>query len=57
MYRPKNDPFFEELKAEIQEGVDEIGRGEVVEEKDVWRTVYATIDQAARARAAAADDA
>lgn len=43
MYRPKRDPFFEELKAEIQAGIDEAQRGEIVDQAEVWASVDATI--------------
>jgi predicted transcriptional regulator len=43
MYRPKNDPFFEDLKAEIQEGMDEANRGELIDEDQVWKSLDATI--------------
>jgi predicted transcriptional regulator len=52
MNRPVNDPFFAELKSEIQAGLAEADRGEVVEEEEVWRSAYAAIDEAARRRAA-----
>jgi hypothetical protein len=48
--QPKNDPFFEELKADIQEALDEVRRGETVDEDEVWKTVYATIERVKRRR-------
>jgi predicted transcriptional regulator len=39
------DPFFVQLQADIQEGVDEADRGELIDEADVWKHVHAIIDQ------------
>jgi predicted transcriptional regulator len=39
------DPFFEQLKADIQAGIDEADRGELIEESDVWKHVYAVVDE------------
>ncbi len=39
------DPFFEQLKADIQEGIVEADRGELLEESDVWKHVDAVIDE------------
>jgi hypothetical protein len=36
MHDPQRDPFFEGLKADIQEGVDAIDRGETVPAHEVW---------------------
>jgi hypothetical protein len=36
MHDPQRDPFFEGLKADIQEGVDAIDRGETVPADEVW---------------------
>jgi len=50
MLQPKNDPFFEQLKADIQEGIDECDRGETVSEEEMWRELDAIIDEAKRNR-------
>jgi predicted transcriptional regulator len=39
------DPFFEQLKADIQEGIDQADRGELIEESDMWKHLYAVIDE------------
>jgi hypothetical protein len=36
MHDPQRDPFFEGLKADIQEGVDAIDRGETIPADEVW---------------------
>jgi len=36
MEQRQPDPFFEQLKADIQEGIDEANRGEGADEADVW---------------------
>jgi hypothetical protein len=36
MHDPQRDPFFEGLKADIQEGVDAIDRGDTVQADEVW---------------------
>jgi predicted transcriptional regulator len=46
VHQPKNDPFFEELRAEIQESIEEAARGELVEEEEVWRRLDAAIARA-----------
>jgi hypothetical protein len=48
MLQPKNDPFFEQLKADIQEAVDECDRGETLSEEEVWRDLDATISEIER---------
>jgi hypothetical protein len=45
MLQPKNDPFFEQLKADIQEGVDACDRGETYSAEEVFRGLYATLDE------------
>jgi hypothetical protein len=50
VHRPKNDPFFEELKAEIQEGLEEARRGELVDEGEVWKSLGAEIRKARERR-------
>ncbi len=45
MYEPKGDPFFEQLKADIQEGIDSADRGELIAEEDVWRELHERIDE------------
>lgn len=52
MHQPKNDPFFEELKADIQEALDEVRRGETVDEEQAFASAHAAIDRVARERAA-----
>jgi hypothetical protein len=44
----KNDPFFAQLKADIQEGVDAADRGETIPAEEVWRELDAIIDEAER---------
>jgi hypothetical protein len=36
MHEPQRDPFIEGLKADIQEGLDAIDRGETIPAADVW---------------------
>jgi hypothetical protein len=43
--RGASDPFFEELRAEIQEGIDQADHGELIDESDVWQCVYAVNDE------------
>ncbi|MEO6835826.1 MAG: hypothetical protein ABI231_07970 [Candidatus Tumulicola sp.] len=35
MYQPKGDPFFEQLKADVQEGIEDADAGRLVPEEDV----------------------
>jgi len=35
--RPEPDPFFGQLKKDVQEGIDAADRDEVVDAEDVWR--------------------
>jgi hypothetical protein len=51
MLQPANDPFFEQLKLEIQEGVEEARRGELLDEREVWEAVDGTIARVASRRA------
>ena len=37
------DPFFEQLRADIQEGRDDIARGEWVSAAELWRDLDAEI--------------
>lgn len=39
------DARLERLKAEIKLGLDQANRGELVENEEVWKSVYATIDR------------
>ncbi len=50
MQQPKSDPFFEQLKADIQEGIDAGDRGETTAGEDVWRELHATVDEIERKR-------
>ena len=45
------DPFFEQLKADIQEGVDAADRGELVDADTVWDEVRSQIDEVERTTA------
>ena len=47
MLQPKHDPFFEDLKVEIQEGIEEAERGELVDQEVVWASLAGLIDKAA----------
>jgi len=48
MLQPKNDPFFEQLKADVQEAIDECDRGETISEEEMWRNLYAAITEIER---------
>ena len=37
MHNPERDPFFEGLCADIQEGIDEANRGDLLDGEDVFR--------------------
>jgi predicted transcriptional regulator len=37
MQQRQPDPFFEQLKADIQEGIDQADRGELIDETEVWK--------------------
>jgi predicted transcriptional regulator len=39
------DPFFDQLRADIQEGIDEADRGELIDEAEVWKHLDAVIDE------------
>ncbi len=39
------DPFFDQLRADIQEGIDEADRGELIDETEVWKHLDAVIDE------------
>lgn len=39
------DPFFGQLRADIQEGIDEADRGELIDETEVWKHLDAIIDE------------
>lgn len=47
MYQPKGDPFFPELKAEIEAGLEEADRGELIDHDAVWASVAETIKRVA----------
>jgi predicted transcriptional regulator len=38
------DPFFDQLRADIREGIDEADRGELLDETEVWQHLNAIID-------------
>ena len=44
MEQRQPDPFFEQLKADLQEGVDELDRGESIAAEDVWTDLYSRVD-------------
>ncbi len=48
MYQTKGDPFFEQLKADIDEAVEEASCGEGIPAEQVFAEVYATIDETER---------
>lgn len=56
MNRPRNDPFFEELKKDMDEALAELARGESVDEEEVRRGMYAEIDAVIRERANAREN-
>jgi predicted transcriptional regulator len=35
MLQPKNDPFFEQLKADVEEGIRDVAEGRVIPEHEV----------------------
>ncbi len=39
------DPFFEQLKADVQEGIDAADRGELVDAEVVWQEMRERIDE------------
>ena len=39
------DPFFEQLKADIQKGIDDADRGALIDEAEAWKHLYAVIDE------------
>lgn len=43
--QPDPEPFFEQLKKDIQEGIDAADRGDVVEAEEVWREFGLDKDQ------------
>jgi len=45
MLKPEHDPFFEQLKKDIQEGVDSADQGELRTHDEVWRDMYALIER------------
>jgi hypothetical protein len=54
MQQPKGDPFFEQLKADVQEGIDEANRGEGIDAEIVWahlREVIAELERVQKAEA------
>jgi hypothetical protein len=42
------DPFFEQLKADIQEGVEAADRGELIDADVVWEEMRLRIDEIER---------
>ena len=51
MERLRNDPFFEELKADIQAGIDEADRGELIPADQVLEEVRKQLEEFERRRA------
>ena len=45
MQQPKPDPFLEQLKVDIQEGVDAANRGDTIPAEEVWRELHANVDE------------
>jgi predicted transcriptional regulator len=43
MHFPQSDPFFEQLKIDVLEGLEEAERGELVPAEDVWAQVDGAI--------------
>jgi predicted transcriptional regulator len=35
MLQPKNDPFFEQLKADVEEGIRDADEGRLIPEKEI----------------------
>jgi predicted transcriptional regulator len=35
MLQPKNDPFFEQLKADVEEGIRDVNEGRLIPAKEV----------------------
>lgn len=44
MQQRQPDPFFEQLKADLQEGVNELDRSESIAAEDVWTDLYSRVD-------------
>ena len=47
MLQPEHDPFFEQLKKEIEEAILEADQGKLVPEKEVWKH-FRALSRAAR---------
>lgn len=52
MMQPKGDPFFEQLKADIREALEEADQGLGVDADVVWAEMDALIDEIERRKAA-----
>ncbi|MGH7728584.1 MAG: hypothetical protein ACREM2_07335 [Vulcanimicrobiaceae bacterium] len=48
MQRREPDPFFEQLKADIREGIDELDRGEVISIEEVAEHFHDRSDELRR---------
>ncbi|MGP6159822.1 MAG: hypothetical protein ACLPYS_20385 [Vulcanimicrobiaceae bacterium] len=49
MEQRQPDPFFEQFKADIQEGIDQAERGKLVDAEAVWKEIQSHIDEIDRA--------
>ncbi len=48
MQQPRPDPFFEQLKDDIQEGIEAADRFELLDEDVVWEDMRLQIDEVER---------
>ncbi len=48
MQQRQPDPFFAQLKADVQEGIDAADRGELVDADSVWEELRSQIDEIER---------
>ncbi len=48
VYEPKSDPFSEQLKADVLEGLEDAKRGELIPADEVWTHLDATISEIER---------
>ncbi|MGP6157170.1 MAG: hypothetical protein ACLPYS_06625 [Vulcanimicrobiaceae bacterium] len=45
MQQRQPDPFFEQLEADLREGVEAAERGELISADDVWARLYGRVDE------------
>jgi|GEM_PF-3531304 len=48
MQQRKPDPFFEQLREDVQEGIDAADQGDVTPAEEVWQELNATIEEIER---------